>query len=240
MSDTYPKPPIAEGLIEIRFQPDLPDKALRRLMDSGKKRYSRVEEQVEIEFNFDLEAGKNATKQQFSGARCLSDDGADITIFSKGSLTVTRLAPYMGWPALKERAERELEEVRSVAPDRRFTRLGVRYVNRIDVPIENGQFSPEPYLTVFPMRPPILAGGPAQAFAVSIGGCKVGDYFVNVNTGIAPPQLIGHAALLVDIDTYIEADMDARSLAEKLEGVRVTKNAVFEGLITDKARGLFA
>jgi len=239
-SEKYAKPPIAEALVDVRFAPSLSEKLLRRVIDRVKPRYARAEEQVEVEFSFNLEAAGQEVKQQFSGARFLSEDGADILVLSKGSIVISRIAPYAGWTALRARVVREIEELRKAAADRRFSRLGVRYVNRIDVPLNGTGFSPEPYLTVFPGRPPILAQGAAQGYTVSLAGCAVGEYMVNVNSGIVAPQLIGHGALLVDVDAYIEADMDGRALVERLDGVRGVKNAVFESLITDEARRLFA
>lgn len=240
MSEKYPKPPIVEALIEVRFEPKLPEKVLRRLINSIKPRYARVEEQVEVEFSFNMEAAAQDVKQKFSGARFLSEDGADILVLSRSSVVVSRLAPYTSWIVLKGRMEDEIKALRQAAPNRSFSRLGVRYVNRIDVPLIDEVFSPVPYLTVFPEPPPVLAQRAAAGFSVSLVGCAVGQYKVNVNTGIVVPQLIGHGALLVDVDAYIEIEMETRELFEQLEGVREVKNAVFEGLITDEARKLFS
>jgi uncharacterized protein (TIGR04255 family) len=240
MSNKHAKPPITEAVIEFRFSPSISEKALRRLVKSASLRYTRTEEQIEVEFKFEPKAVAQDLKQQFAGARFFSSDGADLLILTKGSLSVSRLAPYLGWDALRTRLEVEMAEFRREAADRRFTRVGVRYINRIDVPDEDGIFSPEPYITLFPARPEVLANAAAQSFAVSVAGCVVDGYNINVNTGTAPPQLIAHGALMVDVDTFVDGDMDARQAMETLDGARTIKNAVFESLITDEARKLFS
>ena len=239
MPEKYKKPPIVEAVVEVKFSPPLSDKLLRRWIDAVAPRYARREDQIEVELTLHVEKSRQQINQRFSGARLLTEDGADIVIVSKDSLSVTRLAPYTGWTALQELVLREVEEFRKLASDRTLTRLGVRYINRIDVPTTDGTFTPDPYLTLLPTRPEILAQGAAQGFSVSLVGCAVGDYMVNVNMGIAPPQLIDHAALLVDVDAYREAEMDSRDLGDILNGVRDVKNSVFESLITDQSRALF-
>lgn len=236
--EKYANPPIVDATIEARFAPSLPEKLLRRLIERAKSRYAQMDEQVEMQFTFGTDAPQSVT-QEFAGARFLSADGVDVLSLTKNAVVVSRLPRYAGWTELKARVQRELEFLREVSPDRRFVRLGVRYINRIDVPLlENQGFSPEPFFTFYPDRPAVLKGA-AVAYSVSLVGCRVGDYLVNVNTGIAPPQLIGHGAILVDVDAYIEEDMDFRTIFERLEGVREVKNSVFEGLITDRARQMF-
>lgn len=236
--EKYAKPPIIDATIEARFEPRLPEKLMRRFIEKAKTRYAQIDEQVEMQFTFGADTPQSFS-QEFAGARFLSADGTELLVISKNSLAVSCYPPYAGWSALKARADAELEHLRTLAPDRRFVRLGVRYINRIDVPMVDAQFSPEPYFTFYPKRPDILKGKPAMGYSVTLDGCAVGDYLVNVNTGIGAPQLINHGAIMIDVDAYIEADMDFRTLGERLESVRAVKNSVFEGLITDRARQLF-
>ncbi len=237
--EKYANPPIIDATIEARFAPSLPERVLKQLIDEAKRRYAQMDEQVDIQFTVGTDAAPSVS-QSFAGARFLSEDGTDLLTLQKDALRVSRLPPYGGWTALKSRIDEELGYLKKLAPDRRFTRLGVRYINRIDVPNSGeGQFEVDSFFTFFPDRPAVLKGGPVGGYVVSLAACPVGNYLVNVNTGTAPAQLIDHGAIVVDVDAYIEADMDFRSLNDRIEGVREVKNAVFESLITDQARQLF-
>jgi uncharacterized protein (TIGR04255 family) len=238
MTEKYSKPPITEAVIEVRFSPPLPEKLLRKLIAQIKPRYELMEEQIEFEFQLGTDATPQI-KQDFSGARFRSVDASDTVILQKNLLIVSRTPPYTGWTALVERMSAEIGVLRKFAPDRTFSRLGVRYLNRIDIPlIGDGHFTPEPYLTFYPARPVVLSG-PAQGYSVAFAGCLVDDYMINVNSGITPSPLIDHAAILVDVDAYIEGPMDFKTVLERIDGVRGVKNSVFESLITDSARQTF-
>jgi len=237
MPSSYKKPPIVEAVIETRFSSALSEKDVRDFMRKNGPRFGHVEEQEQVEFTF---GQTQSISRTFAGARMVSADASEVVVITTQSIVVARNAPYTGWTALKERALAELSSLRKLGATRRVSRLGVRYINRIDVPNNSDkQFSPEPYLTVFPGRPALLRQAPAEGYNLALTGCQVGGYTVNINTGTVPPALIDHGAILVDIDSYVTGDMDIPAITARLDEVHDIKNAVFESLITDEARKLF-
>lgn len=239
MSEEYGRPPIFEAAIEARLASPVSEDDLARLESAFASRFPHKEEEVEIEFKLEIGASSQATGKKV-GVRFTSADAADVIIVKRGAFLMARRAPYQGWPILLAATLEAWDKwTKIIGKTKKFSRLGVRYQNRIDVPLdENHRFAPEPYVGLLPLRPPVLQK-PAQLFATQVHGIAVDDYLVNVNVASIPSPLIGHAGILVDIDVYIEQPMDFGALVQRLHGVREVKNTVFESLLKDPARETF-
>ena len=64
---------------------------------------------------------------------------------------------------------------------------------------------------------------------------------LTLNTSSAPSPLLGHAAIIVDIDIAREGDapQNDEEIYALLNEIRVKKNDIFEACITPRARELF-
>ena len=237
-SEKYARPPIIEATIEIRLAEPLDDERLERLRKDAAGRYAHAQDEVEFEFRLDP-TQSSEIRGKVVGGRFMSSDAADILLVRRSGPVVARTAPYAGWGQLKDRALDEFRRWSKVVGDRRrLSRLGVRYQNRIDIPGDDqGRFAPDPYVTVLPPRPAVLAGA-ASGFVYQLVECPVGDYMVNLAMTIAPSPLINHVGLVIDIDAYSESISSNDDLRAKIDGVRDVKNAVFESVITDATRAL--
>ena len=123
-----------------------------------------------------------------------------------------------------------------------ISRIGVRYVNRIDVPIENeGLVEFEEYLNVFPKSPAEL-DAPLTAYAMQVvRPLGADDCALSLNTATVAPPLIGFASIALDLDVYREANLPRRDdeMWDIVTQFRSHKNRIFEACITDKTRALF-
>jgi uncharacterized protein (TIGR04255 family) len=124
---------------------------------------------------------------------------------------------------------------------RKLTRIGVRYINRIDIPVATTPIiQQEDYLNIYPHLPAAL--DPVTSYSV-VAQRPVPDIgcILTLNSSSAPSPLLGHAAFIVDQDIAKEADppQNDEGIYALLNQIRVKKNEIFEACITPRARELF-
>ncbi|MDF2973676.1 MAG: hypothetical protein K0R61_4126, partial [Microvirga sp.] len=153
-----------------------------------------------------------------------------------------RLAPYPGWEALREIAEVNLTGAKKVIGRRHPSRIGVRYINRIDIPWSqlDGRDLGEFLKLGVALPRDIDRGMSAYSLSVEFRE-KETDIKVVVRSGTVVPVLIDHFSLMLDLDLILDRDIPGRPEGwwERLDLVRKAKNRVFEASITDKVRELF-
>ena len=155
-----------------------------------------------------------------------------------------RLRPYDRWGAVRDEARRLWDRYRAVARPAAVTDVGLRYVNRFDLP-RGGRLSE--FLTVYPAVPDWAraaadgAGAGGEAFLqVRLPRPDVeGVLAVTVST--APPLHGGDASVILDLDLHRDRDVPQgeTELWGLFERFRDAKNDAFESFVTDRARDLF-
>jgi uncharacterized protein (TIGR04255 family) len=150
MVHVYRRPPITEAVIEVRFgtavSNDVLDKVAKRFAD----RYPLSEHGDVAEIA--VQIGDRPILRQGPLQRnykLRSADASDILLLQPTILAVSRLPPYPGWEAVAERFARDFEDCRPLFGNPHLVRLGVRYINRIDVPA-TGPIRVEDFLSFFP------------------------------------------------------------------------------------------
>jgi uncharacterized protein (TIGR04255 family) len=151
------------------------------------------------------------------------------------------MAPYPGWDVFSHEVEENLRTFRDMAGFRKLLHLGVRFINRIDIPMDSGNIDMGRFLAIGPMFPPALANHNVENYFVNaqIAYSKVAR--VTIQTGLIPDALIGHISVLLDIDVVRLSDLPQKfdAIPEILLDLRAIKNDVFEICISDAARALF-
>ena len=123
---------------------------------------------------------------------------------------------------------------------RKITRIGVRYINRIDIPATAPIIEHEEYLNIYPHMPMDFQSLMAYSVVAQLPLPDIGC-ILTLNSSSAPSQLLGHAVFSVDQnigkdDDPAQSDEDICAL---LNQIRVKKSEVFEACITPRARELF-
>src|SRR5262249_40067272 len=123
-------------------------------------------------------------------------------------------------------------------------RIGIRYINRIDIPIKQSEILDiEAYLRFVP-RVPDFSKRPFSGFWTQVTKpTDLPHWNVSVtSTIVSPAPLINHVSVALDIDVFRSEQIPGRDaeLWECVDAVRSLKNAIFESCITDEARRLFA
>jgi uncharacterized protein (TIGR04255 family) len=153
----YVRPPIVEAVIGLTVDPpwsiDDIEKSSKRLL----KNYATKNDEIMIQAAVSFQHGKGVTNSdgRKNGIRLTSQDQSEILLIHLHEFLVGQLAPYPGWITFFERARRDYMDFRREAPHRKIKRLGVRFMNRMDIPLAKfPDFVPSEFCTFVPLRPP--------------------------------------------------------------------------------------
>jgi uncharacterized protein (TIGR04255 family) len=240
-SQRYNRPPIIEAVIDLGFEGNLSDRELERLRGRFKAKYPSIEERKNIQI--EVRADQIITNPISAGFKMAAENASDLILINPNSFGSVRLAPYENWENLLSATKENFDLFTKIVGRKKIERLGVRYINRFDIPsakIEGGPLSQFVRLGIaFPMEVSSVVGG----FSLTFNGIEISTGAkLTIDSGvIAPPALLEHISISLDIDVYWDADIPTRleDMWAKTEVLRHAKNAVFEGCITDELRALF-
>ena len=240
----YSRAPITEAVIELRFADPVKDAAIERAVRrlSGPQ-YPHSDKEMSRELTLDFEKAAVAKSSvQWSGYNLSSADRTDHTLLRTSAFLGSRLAPYQGWEQFCSRVQGDWEKVRRDLGTPKIARVGVRFINRIDVPAQpNSQIDPSDYLRVG-IAIPRLDLGPTSNYLLQVSRrFDDGNGVVTISSGTATSPVAGYQSLLLDIDVCREADIPANDaeLWSLVRGFREKKNTIFESIVTDASRKLF-
>ena len=244
-SKTYARPPITEAVIEVAFTSALNKKDLVKLSKKYQSHYPKEDSvsNFEVEVNVrgvELDETTAKLKNQRLGHRRSSEDMCQLLVLWPKTLTIAQLAPYDGWATFYQRFNRDWRTLKSTVAQREIERIGIRYINRIDIPVSSPVIEHEEFLNIFPKLPDMLQ--PMNAFNIQAQVYLQDiDCQLRINSAAVPSPLIDHASFVVDLDflRVQNVPQNDRALQNLLNTIRNKKNEVFESLITDKARALF-
>ena len=241
----YRHPPVAEAVIELRFATPGAQGGLEKAAARLARPYPFTEAEKAENVNIDARSRTANFSSSWSGIKLSSLDRSEIIIFRPNAFVCAQLAPYHGWDKFQERTKNAWEELRS-NQDKSLdlSRIGVRYVNRIDIPnVDNKLISINDYLHIYGVIPNQIKGtAPVQKYVMRIE-YPMGEDSCNVllTTALIPSPMVGFASVLLDIDIsrMNELPRGTEEIWRLLESIRGLKNRVFEACVTDRARELF-
>lgn len=236
----YDAPPIIEAVVQFRYAEPVSKALQAKLLKRLKRDYVNELALQSVEANVDF-AKQQAAFVAESQLRLSSQDETNVVIVHPTTLTWSRLAPYMGWVDLSERVRRDVQIAHEVTGLRKIVQLGVRYINRIDIPIDGPITRYEDYLTINLSLPNIWDGVSNYAWRFEKMDRDLGLLAI-AQSAVAAPEMPNHAAFLLDIDILRQQDIPTKveDIFLLLEKMRDLKNEIFELSITDTARASFA
>ena len=236
----YKRPPITEAVIELRLEQPLPRAEVEKLLQRFQNEYAFSEDFVAVGVQVDPAARRANFEEQSSGYKLSSADRADVLLVTSAHMSCSRLAPYVGWDAFRARAEDHWRTWKRITGYRKIGRIGVRFINRIDIPAAGGKVVKLPdYLSVYPEAPAIKR---MAAYAMQMSGPLEEDNCrLVINSSLVPSPLVDHVSVILDIDISRAGDAPQKDdeIWALIDRIRVHKNQAFEESITDKARELF-
>jgi uncharacterized protein (TIGR04255 family) len=237
----YTRPPIAEAVLELRFDDLLSSRDLERLRDRFKSTYATIEQIQEIDVLF--EGSQVQPKVREAGFKMTDRNAVDVIMVRPISFGTIRLAPYENWEQLSGRAKENWDLFTKVVGRKKVNRIGTRFINRIDIPNQllSGRNVPDLFRTIVKVAPEIGSAVFNFAFSVNMIHKATGAILTIQSTIVQPPALLEHTSVAFDTDAFWEGEMPLRvdEMWAKADILRDVKNDVFENSISDKLRELF-
>lgn len=236
----YSKSPVTEALIDIRVAP-LPENRLKKLATLPRmlKREYPVK-RTRMEVSTEISAGPHlatSAQQRPTGTLFIGRDERQIAQFRLDGFTFSRLAPYPEWESVREEALRLWRAYRVLAPDARVTRVAVRYVNRLKLPLPVGDLGD--YLTLRPELPSEVGGISGFFVHLEIPQPDISAMLI-INEAIAEPPTEQRLAVLLDFDLFRDTALPGNDEAvwATLDGLHQRVDDVFEQSLTERAKEL--
>jgi len=240
----YRNPPIQEALCEFRFAASqewdltLPG----RLYDEVKTEYPgkpRNVFQAQVQLGGAGAPPNVAWNQNVSAVQLVDAGGRRLVTVGPDMLSVHVLHPYppTGWEEFKPRIERAFKSYTTVAAPTGVHRIGLRYINRVEVPEKAARI--EKY---FRCLPPAVPGLPEDLQAFLHRAEYAYEDGVKLSTTFATAESAsGKASYVLDLDVVWEG-VEPKSLADAIglvEDLRGRERDAFEAVITDDLRSVF-
>jgi uncharacterized protein (TIGR04255 family) len=243
MNKSYKRPPITEAVVEVRMASAIDAGLSQKLQNRLAERYPAPPQKT-ANISFELtETGANI-RQDVSGFKILSGDGTFTVSVTNSAISTSRTPPYLGWEHFMEEARTNWADWKKTVGWKEIARIGLRYINRIDIPAEDGaEINLDDYLNFGLRRPAIPGFGPMVQFAANVEILMAeGPFRLILNSSPTPSPLVKKASFLLDLDLSIDQALPQsdEALWSLVEEFRPIKNSVFESCITDKTRSLLS
>jgi len=242
MGRRYRNPPIIEALCEFRFEPSSPwDLAIPGLVYEKVRDKFPKRRQVKA-FEASISGGPEGVEQQMRTTdrmQFLRDDEKALIQIGPNLLAINHLQPYPTWKEFLPLVRQGFSAYLEVANPKGAQRIGLRYINRIEIPGQRIEL--EDYFEFRPFVGPHLP----QDFGSFIVGIQV-PYEDSrdtlrlqlANASVETPNTV---AIMLDLDYFVARPGEV-PLDNVFEWVDVAHNFVeeaFEACITDRLRQMF-
>lgn len=231
-------PPIREAVIDFRVTPrHLDQSVLTNLQEKLGNQFPKVEKMNmgKVSFSFKGEPKARQSKSLI-GYRFLTDDGKLIAQFRNDGFTLNRMKPYNSWEDLTSEAFRLWVIYVELIKPGRLTRIAVRYINDIQLPLPTLEI--DDYISLAPKAPNEEMYNYTNFLSRVALVSKATGISANVIQALENSLKTDSVTYILDIDVYsMLTDTDTLSeqfLRERFEAFRVEKNRLFFGSLTDK------
>lgn len=231
--------PIREAVLDLRIRegtpPDL--QLLRRVLQEAGVEDIKVLRRGSFTITFSGLGSPSGEVDEGEpvGVRGTSADGLHVVQLRGDGMTFSRLPPYEDWRAFRSAARPFVERFLSAVEPASVDRAGLRYINHFKLPYPS---KVEEYFRAVPPIPEELPQHVSNLLLRLTIHDPGRDFSAHVTQALLDeldPQRWG---FILDIDAFRAGMLPAalNELWETLEELRVFKNRVFFGLITDRAK----
>lgn len=242
MGKKYKNPPIVEAVCEFRLTPDTPwDLTIPGLFYEKVRTEFPLREQRVIQ-EVELSQDPQGIRQQIRTSErivLLTEDRKMLIQLGPRLLAVNALRPYPTWQGFKPRIEMAWKSLEDVLEIRGLQRIGLRYINRIELSATNVELAE--YFEFYPFVGQRLPQNIVSFIARAEFPYAEGRDLCRVQLAPAPDSSEGRSVFMLDID-YFVAQPRAVGVSEVLDWIEEAHSRVeevFEGCIADRLRELF-
>ncbi|MEM9680532.1 MAG: TIGR04255 family protein [Bacteroidota bacterium] len=239
----YPKSPIREAIFDIRFM----DVSFNSVDDFDlihehiKNIFTERKEKFRASGSIDVGAPKaqlgNFQNEKVGFVYQNKSQTMHLQVYKHG-LTLNVLKPYKSWEEHFPIFMQCLELFYELFTPKSVVRLGLRYINRVKIPMPLDSFQ-KYILNVPPIPDPLPKVFNNFFMQISTPCDEKGDMNATIIQTIEPVT-DGKLPFIIDIDLFqTQVENKPSEISVVLENMRKMKNEVFESLITEETRNLF-
>jgi uncharacterized protein (TIGR04255 family) len=239
----YKKPPIVEAVIAVHFSAPLELKWIDAFALKRKARFSRSEDMVQISALFHPQTARTASNVEKIGRKLTHSDGTRVIVITTTQMGLVQLAPYTDWDTLCGEAREHWNVLAKIIKHRALSHVSTRYINRIDIPVEqNGSVDLNRYFNAGLSLPSYAQNLILESFHINCSLAHASEQYRYVlQLSSTPSPLIDHMSFTIDIDISStgEVPVNEDKLWNFICSLRKYKNDLFESCITPETRKLF-
>ncbi|MCK9581518.1 MAG: TIGR04255 family protein [Methanoregula sp.] len=242
--------PITEAVFDIQVV--LPVGFNFNEFDSLKEKISGEYPTREVSVNYetliDINKGgtpKHTTKKQTDGFIFKSSDSKKIIQFKTSGFTFNKLKPYDNWKNFSDEAKKYFEEYVKIAKPIKITRVGLRYINLLNIPLPIKDF--KEYIKTVPEIGSEIPQNIQDFFMrllIPQTDNPLNKAIITETIGkINPTQTKENILpLIFDIDVFRtdNLDLDPPKLYKIFDELREFKNCIFINSITENVKELIS
>lgn len=242
----YPKPPITEAIVELRFPKTITRDSLLDAVNTALSDSFRGERQERelVEFQASVQPGALATSARRAPHLCLlrSEDNLRQVACADGALSVHVLAPYPGWEAFSELVGEVVAAASPLLASSGIHQIAVRYIDRIVFPPDPG-LSFGDLLAGMPHKPAAMPER-MTAFHYMTQTVDAEDGTVaSLVLASSPSEPSGLPVVLYDLTVLRQGEplcpAQGDGWMKIMETLHDRQRAIFEDSITDRLRESF-
>lgn len=245
MSDyeKFANPPAIEAIFDVGvfFPGGIDPKVLAACHDVFKDAYPIREEQRVIEFGVEQPADgppRPLTQDHgVSGYQFIAENRTELVQCKRDGFSFNRLRPYPGWEEASTKARRAWELYRETFPQAQVTRVALRYINQILVPVAAERVQMEKYFSVHPPCPALPS--------LNFNGFMSQAHITDSETALEANWIFARyphpdptiLSIVLDIDVFVQGEKAVGTdVAGLWETMRELKNRLFFGTVTETTK----
>lgn len=232
--------PIVEAMVTILVAPSEQGStvSLDQFQQGLETRFPRKQPRYHLDIQFtsqpETEAVSPSVSPRPKELLLLSPEGKRAVQVGPGRFAFSVINDYSTWDDLLRETQELWQRYRAVFGPQRVLRLGVRYINRLHLPLAGA--SPSDLLNVFPAWPDRL---PLTRSLMQLSTLDENTGAEAVVTQIVEPSTEQDTGFLVTFDTdagcAVDLAPDDDTLWDQLQPLRDLKNRIFFDAFTDRA-----
>jgi uncharacterized protein (TIGR04255 family) len=237
--ENFPNAPIIEAIVDIRIEPAANASWSYSINDFSALRESHPITENQLRVSFQTEWAQDGTSSQevsgeIKGFRFRNDH--EVIQVRIDGFTFSMLPRYTDWNDLISKAWAAWEVYKSVRRDSAIVRLAVRFINRMQLPLDKP-------LEEFLLAAPKLSSNirfPLRRFFTNHNIELSSDTHATIIQTIEP-ETSGKLPFIFDIDCYKTGSFTSESdrIRETFDALHDFKNEIFFGSVTEEAKKLW-
>lgn len=242
MSRIYKRPPLIEALCEFQFVGDqwdwtMPGLIYQKICDQFPQK--RQTQFVEFELQAEPEQLSQRVKGGAGRMQFLRSDESALVQVGPNLLVINHLQPYPHWKEFKRLVFDVLTVYNEVASPTGFKRIGVRYINRVEIPDTIATLTT--FFNIGPQLPESVTE-PLSSVVMRVElDFMDADGRLLLTLATAPDAVANTSAFILDFDfvTTAAAELTDRTARDWVDTAHSHIETVFEACLTDRLRNLF-